>query len=102
EFCDERVLFPKALIQAKIFKSPLQIKQFKYVSIYWQKRYIQFLEEKKQPFNSSVKKSSANWDHKTGMLWQRRQLLGKIKPHLLMGQLIELLKAAPRSKSYLC
>ena len=46
EMVDERVQFPKAYVSSKIFRHAIQIKDYKHVSLYWQNRYIQFLQKK--------------------------------------------------------
>ncbi len=99
EVVDERVQFPKAFISSKIFRQAIQIKDYKHVSLYWQNRYIQFLQKKEQLITHDA---LAKWDQRTGMIWKQKSLIGKIKPLSLEGQLVDLLKNAPRSKSYLC
>lgn len=98
KLCDERVQFPRAFIESKIFRKPIEIAKFKYISSYWKRRFEQTQLENPR----SQIKPGVQWDQKNGYLKQKAKLLGKIRPLTLAGQLIKILREAPRTKSYIC
>lgn len=100
---DERVQFPKAYVASKIFRTNIEINKFNYISNYWKIRYNKFANKFSPILNTSdLNPKVVKWDLKSGYLIQRKKFIGKVRPLSLMGQLIQILKTAPRSKSYIC
>jgi hypothetical protein len=110
---DERVRFPRAMIGAKIFRTPVDPTQYTYVSDYWKARFAsqpqwESNSAKAPPTSDMIRstskkdRSKLRWDQRTGYLLSRNRLLGRIRPLSLEGQLLSLLIAAPRTKTYLC
>lgn len=99
---DERVRFPKALVEAKIWQKEIDIHSFSLVTDHWRKRF-----EKFKPSDAAIKAKVAKakglmWSQATGVLSKGSKLQGKIKPNTLEGHLLRLLMDAPRTKNYLC
>ena len=103
EAIDERVRFPKALLEAKIFRKEIDIKNFPMVTSHWKERYLESGLGASVPAKTTkTAKDSLKWSLKTGLLSQGRSLQGKIKAQSLEGQLLRILMNEPRSKSQLC
>jgi tetratricopeptide (TPR) repeat protein len=102
---DERVRFPKALVEAKIFRQKIDIESFPLVTSHWRERYLKSgfvpvarISEK----GPKIARDILMWNLKTGILSKSRSLQGKIKAQSLEGQLLRLLMDEPRSKSQIC
>lgn len=91
---DERVRFPKALIEAKIWQKEIDIHTFSFVTDHWRARFLAATKKNKS--------QSLKWNQRTGILATGSRLRGKIKANTLEGCLLRLLLDAPRSKAYLC
>lgn len=101
---DERVRFPKALLEAKIFRKDIDIQNFPLVTSHWKERYIKsgFASTATKAQGSKTSHDAFMWNHKTGIISKGRSLQGKIKAQSLEGQLLRLLMDEPRSKSQIC
>ena len=104
EDIDERVRFPKAFIEAKLWQKSLDLHSFPMVTDHWRQRYLNSsLAQQKQSAGSiRIKSAELVWSHKTGMIARGKKIQGKIKTHSLEGQLLRLLAAGPRSKVLIC
>lgn len=101
---DERVRFPKALVEAKIFRQAIDIQNFPLVTSHWRERYLKsgFAPKSKPTQMLGHSRDLLLWSLKTGILSKGRSLQGKIKAQSLEGQLLRLLMDEPRSKSQIC
>jgi tetratricopeptide (TPR) repeat protein len=102
ESVDERVRFPKALLEAKIFRKDIDIQNFPMVTTHWKERYLRsgFAPTRlKKPVTAE---NTLTWNFKTGLLTKGNSLQGKIKAQSLEGQLLRLLMDEPRTKAHLC
>lgn len=103
ESVDERVRFPKAVIEAKLWQKPLDLNSFAVVTDHWRERYRRAGFEGSISIPKAAKASvKLLWSVKTGVLSRGRSLVGKVKAQSLEGQLIRLLADGPRSKKVLC
>jgi tetratricopeptide (TPR) repeat protein len=99
---DERVRFPKALIEAKIWQKDIDIHAFSFVTDHWRSRFEKFCPSGSAAKLKMLKPKGLMWNQATGVLAKGSRLQGKIKPNTLEGHLLRLLMDAPRSKAYLC
>ncbi|MNK86480.1 hypothetical protein D3C87_1063930 [compost metagenome] len=101
---DERVRFPKALVEAKIFRQTIDIQNFPLVTSHWRERYLKsgFAPKIRNTQEPRSSRDLLLWSLKTGILSKGRSLQGKIKAQSLEGQLLRLLLDEPRSKSQIC
>ncbi|MNL22508.1 hypothetical protein D3C87_1438580 [compost metagenome] len=99
---DERVRFPKALMEAKIFRKEVDIESFPMVTSHWRERFQKTLitvkpaKKRDLPFNTML------WSFKAGVISENRSIKAKIKVQSLEGQLLRLLMDESRSKASLC
>ena len=99
---DERVRFPKALIEAKLWQKALDIHAFSFITDHWRNRFSQWQGSQVAEPRKEKSSKRLTWHQATGVLNKGSRLSGKIKPQTLEGHMLRLLAEAPRSRSYLC
>lgn len=99
---DERVRFPKALVEAKIWQKNINIHEFSMVTDHWRSRFLRMRRTELAAKSASAKQKHLRWNQATGILSKGSRMQGKIKQQTLEGRLIRLLMDGPRTKVILC
>ncbi len=98
---DARVEFPRAYMQAKLGGIPLDESLFPDLNSHWKARYSHWIKKTQTQNTTAIKKYF--WEIKTHrIISENKQILAKIKPNSLEGQLLKILAKGPLGKDLIC